>query len=404
MTRTILALAVLYSARATAAEAVNPVETELLLHGDVLAGFYDDRALYATAGRETQFFKFTRAILGVDARHPSGLGGLFEYNFAEDEPKRVAGNRAYVDWYKNLGTDLLYYGSSKARNAYLRYQPGENHILRVGRMVNLIGFDDEDLPYTGRLDAPHARYLDKEILNGVAYIYQPQPFFFDIGLLSGRGRPDSDYNWYLNGQTDPNTKDNNTPIWELRTGLRWPRFLLLGSYHETKTGSAPGNIYSGKHNDKRASVGFRASTGGVGFVDDFIVLGQASHYLVGLTENGIQGQFTPLASKDIEKNGWFATVGLRFGALSLWTTYEELDRMDSRVWAEVAKFDENHESFDSIERSVIYSVVYQINRVVSLTSFYRKLDSDYAYISDIPRAEESEYGMDKYGLLLRVQF
>jgi hypothetical protein len=380
-------------------------DTSLYLHGDIVGGYYADQALYATAGRETQIFKFTRAIIGVEAEHASGVGGLLEYNFVNDEVRHEPGNRAYVDWYKNLGSDLLYYGDSNVRNAYVRFrESNKRHTLRAGRMVNIIGFEDEQLPYTGRLDAPHMRYLDKEILNGVAYAYDRGPFFLELAVLNGAGRPDFDYNWYLKGQTDPNIKGNNTPIVEGKLELGGERFALSASYHTTKNGSAPGSLYSGKHNDTRSLVGLRASTGRIGFVRNIELIGQAARYLVGLTEEGSQGLATPLWSEDLKKDGWFATLGFTISRLSIYYTREELDRIDSLVWDKVAHFDPSHPAFDSVETSDILAVKYRFNDITSLTLFYRALDFDYSTISDIPAADFENHGVDKYGAVLQVRF
>lgn len=380
-------------------------ETSLYLRGDIVGGYYTDQALYATAGRETQIFKFTRAIVGVEADHASGVGGLLEYNLVNDEARHEPGNRAYVDWYKNLGSDLLYYGDSNVRNAYVRYHDeNKRHTVRAGRMVNIIGFEDEQLPYTGRLDAPHMRYLDKEILNGVAYAYERGPFFLELAVLNGSGRPDYDYNWYLKGQTDPNIKGNNTPIVEGKLELGDERLALSASYHTTKNGSAPGSLYSGKHNDTRTLVGLRASTGRVGFVRNIELIGQAARYLVGLTEEGSQGLATPLWSEDLEKDGWFATLGFTVSRLSIYYTREELDRIDSLVWDKVANFDPNHPAFDSVETSDILAIKYRFNDITSLTLFYRALDFDFSTISDIPVADYENHGVDKYGVVLQVRF
>ncbi len=412
--RASFAMAVLFVALdAVADDEVDQRDTSLYLHGDIVGGYYTDQALYGADGRETQIFKFTRAVIGVEAEHASGLGGLLEYNLVNDEARhepddrayRKPGDHAYVDWYKNLGTDLLYYGDSNVRNAYIRYRnQSHRHTLRAGRMVNIIGFADEELPYTGRLDAPHIRYLDKEILNGVAYAYDRGPFFLELAVLNGSGRPDYDYNWYLAGQTDPQIKGNNTPIVEGKLELGNKRFAISASYHTTKNGSAPGGLYSGKHNDTRTLLGLRASSGRVGFVRNIELIGQTARYLVGLTEDGSQGAATPLWSEDLKKDGWFATFGITISRLSIYYTREELDRIDSLVWDKVANFDANHPAFDSVETSDILAIKYRFNDITSLTLFYRALDFDYSTISDIPAVDYEEHGVDKYGAVLQVRF
>jgi hypothetical protein len=384
-------------------------EVTIRFSGDFIGGYFNDDAMKSSAGRETQYFKMSRGLLGFEARHEGGFGGLFEYNFLADEPKRVDGNTAYNDFYKNLGTELLYYGDFKARNAYAFYErPGRliDWRLRAGRMVNIIGFEEEEVPFWGRNDSPHAHFLTKEILNGVAIRTGTGWFSLEGAVLSGRGRPDSGYNWYLNGQTDPNTKGNNTPVVEAEAILRWHEYLQLSAgYHRNKTGSAAGGLFSGKHNDNRMIFGARLQSGRLGpALNRALMLGQVSRFEVGLTENGVQGNHTNGISKDLKKNGWFVTGGLLFyDRLWLYATYEELDRIDALVWKEIADFNPNHPAFDSIERSTILQIDLILNPWAKLIAFYRFMEFDFPHLSAIP-IRNREASVDKMGLVLRVGF
>ncbi len=383
-------------------------DTRVQVFGDFIGGYFDDRALMGSAGRETQSFKMSRGILGIDVERSSGLGGVLEYNVFPDEPRREDGDRrTNFDFYNNLGTDLLYFGQFKVRNGYLRYRHRGWLTLRAGRMVNIIGFEEAEVPFWGRNDSPHAHFLTKEILTGAAAAFDSGWLRFEAAVLSGQGRPDRDYNWYLNGLTDPNTNGNSDPLFEGQALLRlgpWAR-LNVG-YHSGKTGSAVGSIYSGKHNDDRVILGFRGETPDLGpWFNRLMVWGQYSRFTVGLTENGVQGNGTPLESRDLRKDGWFITGGIGlFRRVSVYVTYEELDRIDALVWKEVTGFDPTHPAFESIERSTIFQIDTDLNPWVRLSGFYRYMDFDYGEISGIDPETVAARDYDKMGLVLRVRF
>jgi hypothetical protein len=372
---------------------------------DLIMGAYNDKALDNSAGRETQVGKLSRALVGVEIRHKSGFGAVIENNFCVDEPRHKDGNKAYNDYYKNLGTDLLYYGDMDLRNAYLEYrhENGPKFFVRAGRMVNLIGFDENDVPYWGRLDSPHARYLDKDLGTGAAAGYGNQWFDIVAGYFGGQGRPDRDYNYYLNGQTDPNTSGNSSPALEIQAKLTFKDYgFLFAGYHHGKTGSAPGSIFSGKHNDNRLVGGMRAELPiPVRIIDHVLVLGQYGHYEIGLTEDGQQGSATTGISRNLDKDGWFATVGVHmFNRVGIYVTREEIDRIDSKVWADVAGFNPNHAAFDSKEESTIFQIDWRVCRWATLSAFYRLMHADYTSITS-GIAEGND--LDKAGLVLRAR-
>lgn len=368
-------------------------------------GFYSDRAVYNTAGRETQIWKMTNVTIGVDVKQKEGnWGGKIELVPLGDEVKRENGNSAYFDYYKNLGTDILYYGDYPLGEA-LVYFDGENSNWRIGRMVNVHGFDLESLPYSNRHEAPHAVYMDKELLAGVHYNYSLKGAEFDFAILNGRGRPNSDYNYYLEGQTDPNTKGNNTPVIEakLSYGNSFGNLEGMGfvSYHHNKTGSAPGDLYSGKHNDNRMAAGVHFKYNFEKFIDSIELFGQYSQYTVGLTEEGVQKDKTPLASKDFDKTAWFVTPVLNVtDKLSVQYTYEEMDRIDARIWDVVANFNESHSSLEATETNTIVSLKYKINNNVKANLFYSTPENPFESASNINLAE----GSDKFGLVIEADF
>lgn len=335
-------------------------------HFEFVGGLIDDQALLVSAGRELQPFKVVRAIAGATFEIDQNWSGQCELVLIGDEVYRDDGDSTRVDYYKNGGSDLLYYGDYPVRNCFMSYSQRYG-TFSIGRQVNAYGISLGSNTYLHRYDAPHAVYLDKEILNGVSYNYG----ILTAALLSGRGRPDSDYNFYLDGQTDPNIKDNNTPIVELQLDYRG---FYVG-YHRNKTGSAPGTIYNGKYNDNRMAAGFSRKFG------EIIASGQYSVYQIGLTESGDQGQYQ--GTKDIKKAGYFGTLNYK-GAQY---TYERLDRIDSKVYY-------TYGETDSQEVSHIYSYNYK-----SMQVFYRTIENHYEELSNI-----GDHETYKFGILFHKEF
>ncbi len=85
-------------------------------------------------------------------------------------------------------------------------------------------------------------------------------------------------------------------------------------------------------------------------------------------------------------------------------TYEEIDRVDSLVWYEVAECDPQSTALDSIERSTIFHADFRFNPWISLYGFYRKIDFDFPEISKIRADVVAAGDYDKYGVVLRVKF
>lgn len=401
----ILALASGMSSALTASAAEDN-EPEFQLYGEILGGYFSDEALKASSGRETQIWKMTRVILGTNVfLNDSPWSARIELAPLADEVKHDPKDAAYVDYYKNLGTDLLYYGEYPVREAFARYQRRSVR-LTVGRMINFHGLSLERAPYLHRHDAPHAYYIDKELVTGGRLDLQAAGFTLSLGVFGGRGNPNLSYNHYLDGAADPNIKGNNTPLLEAQLNYRYKRGgfagMLFTGYHRTKTGSAPGSLYSGKHNDDRLNGGVDIQYAtGMSVLTGMRVLAQYSQYTFGLTESGTQGRKTPKQALNIEKDGYFVTVSLQlFNDVSVQYTYEKLDRMDTKVWDKVANLTQGHSSFDSDEINTIYSLSYHGIRNVTLSAFYRAPEFDYQTVSGI-RAED---GVDKMGATLAFVF
>lgn len=388
---------------ATSADDYQP---EFEFYGEILGGYFSDDALQATAGRETQVWKMTRAILATDVKfRDRPWSARIELAPLADEVKHEPDDTAYVDYYKNLGTDLVYYGDYPVRETFARYE-GSYARITLGRMLNFHGLSLERAPYQHRHDAPHAYFIDKELVTGGRLDLEGGGFTLSLGVFGGRGNPGLSYNHYLDGASDPNIKGNNTPLLESQLSYLYTSggfsSLLYAGYHRNKTGSSPGSLYSGKHNDERMNGGVDIQfTTGIPVLTGFRLLGQYSQYTFGLTESGSQGRNTPDRSFDIEKDGYFATASIElFDDVRVQYTYEVLDRMDTKVWAEVAKLSEAHPSFDSQETNTIYSVGYHGIENLTLSAFYRKPEFDYQSLSEISPVGEVE----KMGATVAIVF
>lgn len=375
-------------------------------YGTITGGFLSDEALIKTAGRELQVWKMTEVLLGAEfAPRYETWSAKIELVPLADDLCYDRDDSACGDYFKNIGTNLLYYGEYPVREAAVTFT-GSFWSTKTGRMENLYGLALSDVPYRHRHDAPHAYYIDKELVNGVRLDAHYNRLHGSIGVFGGRGDPGTSYNYYLDGDIDPNVKGNNTPLIEAsvaykRVKKRSQQTVYAG-YHMTKTGSAVGSLYSGKHNDERVNVGLDLSyQSRLPGVDEYRIIAQYSRYTMGLTTEGVQGVETPEQSHDLLTDGFFVTGSVKLKQrLRMSYTYEELDRMDTLVWDKIAKFDPSHSSFDSVEVNHIISADYLINDHVTLSGFYRKTDFDYQEISDIPKDQST----DKFGVLLTTAF
>lgn len=377
---------------------------DITLSGDVIVAFFSDMALYNSAGRERQA-KIAQAMIGADIDHrSSGWGALLELNLAVDEPKVDKNNSVYTDYYKNIGSDLYYYGNLPLRNAYLRYRSNDRHTFRFGRMVNVYGLDTDTLPFWGRWGSPHMLFLDKGINTGFAYGLTLGGFQLDAFAFTGQDRPDRGGNYYLKGLTDPQVDGNSYPGYEAKVSYTIKagslRATSFASYHHDRNGSAPGTLYSGKHNDYRTAIGVDAQ-GVLPIVNRvrWRLIGQRSVYEQGLSEKGGQGRATPLESRDIKRDGYFVTAGLGMGRVSFYLTYEKLDRADVQVWDRIANFDPSHPAMNATESRQIYQLSVRLTEHMETVVLYRKTENPFLSLSNI----NAEHGDDMYAVYLRAR-
>lgn len=340
--------------------------------------FMNDALREHSAGREHQV-KMTRALASINAGSNAWRARL-ELVALGDEVEVSKTDRAYQDVYRNLGTDLYYYGDYPVREAWVG-QTFERGYWKFGRMVSLLGQPVERQTYTTAMQAPNAVLFNTGLLNGVrgGFRNQDRSLMMEFGVMGGRDRPCLSGNCYLDGALDVNEKGNNTPVLEAKVSYRPTSYLgFYSGYLRNKTGSAPGSFESGKHNDERlaAGVDIRLMETRSAILD---VRAQYNEFLVGLTEEGVQAERTPVESKDIKRKGYFATATVTFpmAGMSVAYTFEEMDRLDARAWQQVAQFDGAHPVVNATESRQIVTVAKDFGYGVSVEAFYKTQDVPY---------------------------
>ena len=340
---------------------------------EVLGGIYmNDHLREGTAGREHQI-KMTRAILGLDAKKDTWRARV-ELVGLGDEMYQESGDNAYRDIYRNLGTDLYYYGDHPVREAWVG-QKFDLGFWRAGRVINLMGVKPGGHFETAP-EAPHAVILKTGLYNGVqaGINLANDSVHLAVGIMGGNDKPRLGANNYLNGKLDVNEKGNNSPVIEVYGAFRPTETIrLYAGMLSGKEGSAPGSFNSGKHNDDRVTFGaewdlYKSEWIGVN------LLGESNTFTTGLTEEGVQGRETPTESYDIDQNGWFASIALYFpkAGTTLRVTHEEMDRMDALAWQEIAAYDKDHPVNNAAEDRQIVSIEKHFDGGVDLKAFYRQ--------------------------------
>jgi len=383
-----LAIASVFSSPVFASASEDDAKWQANVNLDIVGGAFANEALSASAGRENQA-KLSSAILSTDIDHEWWTARI-EFVGAGDEIKADPDSNIYTDIYRNLGTDLYYYGDLPLREAWIG-QHFEGAYWQIGRMVSLLGQQVTENTYTTAYQAPNAVIYNTGIFTGMqtGFSFGDDVVKLELGVLSGRDRPCLSGNCYFDGELDPNQKGNNTPVVEsMITVNPIDRLSLFAGYLRNKTGSAPGQLTSGKHNDNRTIAGFDAAL----LKSDHVninLLGQYNSYLIGLTESGSQGEATPTKSLDITKSGYFATLDFGFPLINsnVQITHETIDRIDAVAWQDVANFDRSHPVFDADEKRLTFNIRHAINDYVTVEAFHRM--DEVPYMPGSPGLEET---------------
>ncbi|OEY67585.1 hypothetical protein [Marinobacter sp. X15-166B] len=376
----LVALASLAAPIVSAADSVWPtfMASKLTTTIELVGGvFMNDHLKDGAAGREHQI-KLTRALAGLTATNGPWQARL-EFVGLGDEMYQDSSDPVYRDIYRNLGTDLYYYGDHPLREAWV----GRDHnwmFWQVGRFINFMGTKPGGL-YLVSPEAPNAALMATGIFNGARMGVRgwDDRIHIGLGIMGGDDKPRLGANNYLGGKLDVNEKGNNTPVFEAFASISpINQLTLYTGYLMNKEGSAVGSFTSGKHNDQRMVFGidYRKETFSWLTLD---FKAQGSWFVTGLTEEGSQGESTPNESFDIDQKGVFLTARATLPAMGLLLqyTHEKMDRMDALAWMEVANFDQTHPVNSATESRDILAIGKLFASGFEVRAFYRQDDVPY---------------------------
>lgn len=403
--------------QANALEIYNQNDYKINLSSEITAGYYDDQSIYRNNGNglEAQPFKLTNATFSFKLQK-SNIYIFIEPVLFSDEPKldneEGIDHPYYSDYFKNYGTDIIFYDEMPIREGYIGWK-NSNHEVKIGRQFSFYSTEyNLDSFYKTRLDSPHQYFIDTELLSGVRYSYSRGIFQWDVGVLSGRGRPVHDFQF--NDDSGPNVKNNNTPILETKLTLGNDVAYLYTGYRKNKVGSAPGRHYTkGKHNDNRFVYGLvYDKTFNNSF--NFGLYAQKSLYEVGVTADGQQGATTDDLSNNIDKDGFVGTLKIGYNGFYSTYTYEKLN-YDSAFYQylrlskeeflgngeiqkanNISDYLENNE----YEENHIFKLGYTFKNGLDVSAFYKDAPDTLISYSNI---NFEKHNAEKYGLIFNYK-
>jgi hypothetical protein len=353
------------------------------------AGFMDNRALYSTFGFEKQFFTVNAAVLynhftfafsnwGTSgcvaefAPHYDSLreenAGFYDYDVVElpnnvtglitqveGEPTpgivvgdpigtiAINGASLFEDWYRNIGNQLyLVTPDFPFIQLFCSWESfSGNHVLKFGRMKNLLSFNDFDTVWKQNVwFAPYQYWLCKDLYTGLTYIYSLGGLQLGLEIFGGDGNPVKNNCAPIYNQGTPNIKSNNTLLWGVNLLYQGKLsdccdLLAFGGVQSTKIGStwAQGtcnSFYEGKSNQRIVACG-----GELGYCSKGVRLaafGQYTGFLSGLSEGSSQvaliDSLYPGLARDIWQQGFFLGTRMEYRCFECGFAYELFDRYD----------------------------------------------------------------------------
>ncbi|MDR1425396.1 MAG: hypothetical protein LBI70_00145 [Rickettsiales bacterium] len=453
--------------------------SETKFYGSFECGYTNNRALYATFGYERQLWTCSQAILGVEGeyRWADNQNGymIFKFEFAplynsiktingrktdmvslpeaEVEKYRkngivvpdtgihrltyelirsplgngrileIDGSSEYVNWYKNQGNRLYYLEDHPIREMYIGFfSENRKHKISVGRMKNLLSFDEQDMIWhEDAWFAPMSYWISREIYSGIKYSFKTNfgPVL-EIAIFSGDGNPTKNGIYYIDNSGSPNKKSNNTPTIELNLGSSLNYGNLDSSVFFGLERGTIGSVWDvaieeGKHNKNIVAAGFDTKYHLNGSILDKVRLYfQYTKFTSGLKSASSQNKGHP-AFRDIVQDGFF--VGLDFtlgrdlfGQAKLGFTWELFSRYDYRAHVySLGNAYENEgregkeclkEYVNSKQRSFIVNAKFSVNKNIFLNLAAHFLYDPLYWISDVLK----NHGNNRYKLSLEVKF
>lgn len=331
--------------------------------------FFNDKLRQGSAGREHQM-KMTEVSVSLSGQLSDKVSFMIQSAPLNDEIRIEGSDVTRRDIYRNSGTSI-YYTNDVLKEAYVTIDHTNRAKSQFGRITTAVDPIFSFAPY-----APHSVLYNSGILNGYRFGYNGS-VHTSLAILWGRDRPCLSGNCYLD--TDIQEKGNNTPVIEAFISYPFAYGDIYGWAFYNKTGSAPGRFDAGKHNDQRYAVGLNLQES----FDKFNagVNAQIVHYVVGLTESGVQGERSGNQAYDIQRNGWWVSPRIGYNKIGARLTYEQLDRADAIAYRDVAKFDRNHPVMSATESRWIASLEYQYSPELSFGLHYTREDVPFYPVS-----------------------
>jgi len=373
-------------------------------------GYWNDGALYASFGLETQIARFSKLLVTVAGGYTvrADHSWIYHVDFAplydsicykSSEAKIYGQNHAgqdinganiYYDWYKNLGSRVYDTGNLPLVEAYGGVQL-KGHQLKIGRLKNTAGFEDHEMPFKddGKF-APMGLWSVRDLLTGFSYRYKQTGVEAGGSVFSG-ANPMKSGSRYLNGSENANMKANNTPTLEGYVRFNYGDFLS-----DKTEGFVGWSMQRGTKGSSWADVlqeGKRLSTFWAlnflwryhfdkGFFRSCGLWGQYVQYKSGLATGSCQNDGHP-RFRLITQKGFF--VGGDVGVLDeffLWAAYERMDRMDPPLFERLG-YPSAHALFKAKQSSIIVGTRWFFQPFASMEIAFHKINNPARFASDI---------------------
>lgn len=405
---------------------VKDSNAELKVGLDAEVGVFYDFALHACFGVEGQWGRFSKMVLPFRLRIGDKQSGMWEgvcelaplYDSIrkEAQPEKFRppheggfeGAIIYRDWYKNMGSRLYFLGNVPLVQTFLSYAT-LHQTFSIGRMKNLVGFDDQEMPWRddGKM-APMGFWLSKDLLTGVAYRLNFPFFRCAAGVFSGHNPLKSSATYlHENGVQDPNTKANNTATYtgNIEAGGVFSDHvtaLLSAGYQFAIAGSTwRDDLQDGKRDAHVGTICGQVKwhTPQLRWMQSGQLFTQATYFKSGLKPDSTQNKGGNRYYSIIQK-GIFAGIQGHFAAgVSLWFAAEWMDRFDAHLFA-LGNCDHNNPLKKAVQRSLIFGARYTIKPGLQISWAYHKLHNPAEKASEI----QDYYGSNRWKCTLEARF
>lgn len=378
----------------------------------MVCGYYDNQALYASFGLERQIFKCSKIEVPLGWSYHKWQATLewaplydaimaksydSQNSYGQDSHERPIYGSQYEDWYKNLGTRIYYLGNFPILEASIAYHFTPGQTLKAGRMRQAVGLLDDETPWgDDGMFSPYAYWLSRNLLTGASYAYQATHFALQAAILSGNN-PMKGYANYLDHIQSPNIKANNTPSLALQVGLPlagwWhmagSSILRAGVLVDTMSSTWATAPKDGKRRNSVYALAWRTAWQ-LNPAWSIAWFGQYTWYLSGLkTDSNQVHENSGKPYKNITQQGIFSGVGLAYRACELSYTFAMFDRFDANVYAKFLNL--NHfflgQTLAQLQAMHQYTHIinlrYHFNHFFSLQANYLAIDNPLPWVSNI---------------------